>query len=281
MPQQRNGERRHGHRDWKAVHAGAQPAGVLLGHAGDQVGGARQRQRGREAVDDRDDLALESERLQRVVDGAAVETAARDGDVPALRVACGRHLALAQRMPAAHDADEAVAQQRLRAHLRTGRGRDHTGFQIHGAVAQQRAVLVELAEEAQPHAGRLLGDPRDEGGAEVLDEALAGAQRERAHQSLEVELLRGTQDRGGLLHELAHRLAQRECAGRGHETAAGPHQQRIAGGLAQARQRAAHRGRTQPQPPRGARDAALREQHVERHQQVEVGGGHPVTIARS
>ena len=50
---------------------------------------------------------------------------------------------------------------------------------------------------------------------------------------------------------------------------------------AQARQRTAHRGRAQSQPPRGTRDAALREQHVERHQQIEVGAGHPGTIART
>ena len=83
----------------------------------------------------------------------------------------------------------------------------------------------------------------------------------------------GAQDRLGVLHELGHPLAQLERPRRRHQAAPGPHQQRVAGRLAQARQRAAHGGGAQPEPAGRARDAALVEQDVEGREQVEVGAG--------
>jgi hypothetical protein len=50
----------------------------------------------------------------------------------------------------------------------------------------------------------------------------------------------------------------------------GPHEERVAEGIAQPGERAAHRGLGQRQPRRGAGDAALIEQGVERAEQVQV-----------
>ena len=59
VPEQRTVISGSGDRKREAVHPGAQVSGVSLGDAGDQVGGPRQRQRGREAADDGDDLPLQ------------------------------------------------------------------------------------------------------------------------------------------------------------------------------------------------------------------------------
>ena len=73
-----------------------------FGHAGDQIGGARQRQRGGEAADDGDDLAFQSERIQGFIDRSPFETASRDQNVPAGRIASGRGPALgSERAPCA------------------------------------------------------------------------------------------------------------------------------------------------------------------------------------
>ena len=171
----------------------AQVAGVPLGNAGDQVGGAGQRQRGREAADDRDDLALQPERLQRVVDRPLLEPAPRDADVPAGRIARGR-----DPRPGSSGCPVRTTPTKRSRNSACARSSgpvvfaDDAGLQVDGAVAQRRAVLVGLLHEAQPHAGRLRADARDQGRAEVLHEALAGAQRERAD-----ELLRGRASRRG------------------------------------------------------------------------------------
>ena len=73
MPEQGDRDLRDGERKRKAVHPGAQVAGVALGHGRDQVGAARERQRFREAADDGDDLPFQPERLQRVIDQPLVE----------------------------------------------------------------------------------------------------------------------------------------------------------------------------------------------------------------
>src|SRR5712675_2106393 len=279
VPEQRNRDLGEGDRKRKTVHAGAQASGVPFGNAGDQVGGAGQGQRGRKAADDRDDLAFQPETIQGLVDRSLVETAPRHEDVPAGCITGGRHLAPAERVPPSHDADETVEEQALRTHLRAGRLSHDAGFEIDGRVAQRRAVLVRLLHEAQPHAGSLPADAGDQAAAEALHKAFAGPQGERPDQPTEVELFGRAQDRVSVLHEPTDSLAQRERAGCGDEAASGPDQERIARGLAQSRQRPAHRRRAEPQPLGCARHAAFREQHIEGDQQVEIGGRHPSTLA--
>ncbi len=108
------------------------------------------------------------------IDRPLVQTPPRDEDMPAGRIARGRDLAPAQRVPLSHDADEAVAEQGLRPHLRTHRLAHDARFQIDGAIAKRRAVLVRLGHEAQPHAGRLPAGAGNEVRSEILHEAFAG-----------------------------------------------------------------------------------------------------------
>ena len=64
------------------MHSGAQFAGVSFGNAGDEIGGPGQRQRCREATDDRGNLAFQSVRRHGVIDGALAHASPRDTDVP-------------------------------------------------------------------------------------------------------------------------------------------------------------------------------------------------------
>ena len=89
----------------------------------------------------------------------------------------------------AHHANETVAEQCLRTHLRTRCLPHNAGFEIDGAVAKWRAVLIRLRHETQPHAGSFLADARNEVRSEVLHKAFAGPQREGSDELFEAELL--------------------------------------------------------------------------------------------
>jgi hypothetical protein len=93
----------------------------------------------------------------------------------------------------------------------------------------------------KPYAKRLLADARDQLRPEVLHKALAGVQRERSDQPLEVELLSRTEYGFYILNEPADLLAQLERSGCRNQTTSGSDQQRVSGRLAQAGQSAAHR----------------------------------------
>src|SRR3546814_17537029 len=90
-----------------------------FGNAGDQIGGPSQRQRGRKAADDRDDLPFQPERLQGFVDRSRVEALPRDEAVPPRRITGGRAVTLVQPVPPSNDATEALSQKSLHPHLRT------------------------------------------------------------------------------------------------------------------------------------------------------------------
>ena len=164
-----------------------------------EVRAAGETDRGREAPDDRDDLTLEAERPEGVVDRPLREPLARHGDVPALEVASARHLGPGERMAGAHDADEAVAKERLGAQLGPGRRLDDPGLEVDGPLAQRRGLLVGLGHETQAHMGRLGADARDQLRAEVLDEALARAQGE------------GPAERGEVGRPAGRRTASASC----------------------------------------------------------------------
>ncbi|MNN35854.1 hypothetical protein D3C81_1497200 [compost metagenome] len=110
----------------------------------------------------------------------------------------------------------------------------------------------------------------DQWWSEIFHEAIAGAQGEGARQLIEVQCLGGAQDGFGILHQRADPFTQFQCPGRGNQSAPGPHQQRIARGFAQPRQRPAHGRRAQAQTLRGAGHAAFFEQHVQGDQQIQV-----------
>ena len=63
------------------------------------------------------------------------------------------------------------------------------------------------------------------------------------------------------------------------DAAAGPDQQRIAGGLAKSRQHPAGRRRAELQPRRRPGDTAFTEQRIERDEQVEIRDRHALMIA--
>ncbi len=111
--------------------------------------------------------------------------------MPALGIAPRGDRAIAQGMPAAHDAQQPVGEQGLAAHLGAQRGLDDPGFQVHPAVTQRGAVLVRLLQEVQPHALSLLGDRGEQRGAEAFDEAVAGPQGEGSCQAWQIERLVG------------------------------------------------------------------------------------------
>src|SRR4030095_6006438 len=140
------------------MHSGAQVSGMSFVNTGDQVGGPSERQCGRKATDDRDDLPFQPEWFQGFINRSPFETPSRYADVPAGGITGGRDLALAQRVPHSHDANETVSEQCLRSHLRSRRLPHDASFQIDGPVAKWRAVFVGLLYEAQPHAGRFLAD---------------------------------------------------------------------------------------------------------------------------
>jgi hypothetical protein len=52
MPEQRDRDLRYRKREGKTVHSAAQLSSVAFGNAGDQIGGARERERRRKAADD-------------------------------------------------------------------------------------------------------------------------------------------------------------------------------------------------------------------------------------
>jgi hypothetical protein len=76
------------------------------------------------------------------------------------------------------------------------------------------------------------------------------------------------------MHHVAYALAQGFRAGCQHHLAPGAHQQLVAGGLAQARERAAHGRGAQAQAARGPGHAGFGDEGIERDEQVEVGIGH-------
>src|SRR4051812_43606407 len=111
VPEQGNRDLRRGDRKGKTMHAGAQGSGVSFGNTGDQVGGPSESQRGRKSTDGRNDLPFQPERLQGFINRSLVEIPPRDTDVPAGRITGGRDLALAQRVPQSHNANETISEQ--------------------------------------------------------------------------------------------------------------------------------------------------------------------------
>jgi len=260
------------------MHSGAQDSGMAFGHAGDQIGGPRQRQSGRKSPDDGDEFSLQPEWFQGFVNRSGFESSARDADVLPGGVTGGRDPALAERMTCSHRANVTIAEQGLHAQFWSGRLFHHTGFQMDNPVAEGRAVFVGLRHKTQSHAGRGRVDARDEFRPEVFHKAFAGPQREGAVELFEIEFLHGTKHRAAIFHELPDPLAEFERAGSGHEIASSPDQQRIAGGLTQSRQRPTHGRRTEPQTSGRACDAAFRQQDIQGDQQVKIGLQHATSV---
>lgn len=139
--------------------------------------------------------------------------------------------------------------------------------------------LVRLLHETQAHAGRFRAQTGKEGGPEILDKAIAGAQGKGPYQPLDLEFSLRTQDGFRFLHQPADPLAQFERPRRGNEAAPGSNEKRVARRLTQPLERPAHGRGAQAQPLRGARDAAFGEQHVQGDEEVEIGLRHEWIVA--
>ena len=201
--------------------------------------------------------------------------------MPAGRIAARRDLALASAVPLAHDADEAVAEQApARAppgpsSCRRRRFPDRRCRRAAACCPCRASARSAAARRAPPgRRARCRAGPKFS-----TKPSLVRSVKVRT-SCLRSSVSAGRSTASRVLHELADPLAQLERARRRHQAAPGPDQQRIAGRLAQSRQRPAHRRRAQPQPLRRARHAALGEQHVEGDQQVEIGCRHAPTIAQ-
>lgn len=280
VPEKRHCDLGYGDRQGKIKHPGPQGLSMAFGNGSDQVGGACQSQRRREPSDDGGDLPRQPRSLQGFVDWSPVEPSPRDEDMPASGIAGRSDVPLAERMTSPHHADEAVAEQTLRTHLRTRSLPDDPCLQIDACVTKWRAVPVRLQQEAQTYPGRFLADPRDQARSEGLREALAGPQGERPHKPRKIEPVCRAQNRFRILHDPADPLTELDCPRRGDQTPSGPDEQGIARRLTQPRQRPAHRGRAEPQPPGRARYAAFCQKHIEGDEQVEIRVRHVPTVAR-
>ena len=252
------------------MHSGAQFPSVPLRNAGDQVGGPGKCQRGRKAIDNRDDLPLQTEQLQGFINRSLLDTATRDADMAASSVGGGSDLTSAERMSLAHHTNETVPEQRLYADLRASRLSCYRSLEIDRALAKWRAVLVGLPHEAEAHTRRLLADTTNEVRSEIFNEAVAGSDSENSNELLEVEPVCGAKNGLSVFYQLTDLLAELERAGCGNETSSGPDQQGIARRLTQPRQRPAHRRRAEPQPSTRASNTAFSEQHIKGDEQIEV-----------
>jgi hypothetical protein len=108
----------------------------------------------------------------------------------------------------------------------------------------------------------------------VLREAVARSQGERSFELMQVQFSNWPKNGRTILHELANAFAKLESARRRHQATTGAYQQRIAGDLAQARQRPARCRWTESQALRGARDVSFAQQDIEGDEQVEIRTGH-------
>ena len=188
-------------------------------------------------------------------------------------VALGRHLAVQERVPVPDHAHEAVPEQRLHPHLRSGVAQ-HADSRSTSPSRSGRTSLSGLGAKRRRTPGAVSVTAATRRAANVSTKpslARTVKVRSRAARSSRG---RGPQHGPGLLRQVLHALAQPDGVRRRHQAPAGADQQRVAGRGAQARQRAAHGRGAQAEPPRGAGHAALGQQGVERHQQVQVEIGH-------
>ncbi len=127
--------------------------------------------------------------------------------------------------------------------------------------------------EDQVHRGRVLRQPREQRRQEDESAEIRARQRERARARLGVER-RGPRE--GAAHGLQGRCQRRaELLGarRGAQPQRRAHEERIAQERAQPAQRVAGGGLAQPHPLGRPRDAALGQERLEHHQEVQIDGG--------
>ncbi len=207
----------------------------------------------------------------RVVGRPAEIAELRRDHVTAGRIARGRDSPRCkQRMPGACHGDVPVVKQHAGVQL-GGIVAAFADFQIDGAVAQRLRIAIGLRDEADAHQRRDFAECGDHRAGQHFHERCGRANGERGcvRRDVHVGGCR-PQHRARIACDRMHAVAQRGGVRCRHELAPGAHQQLIAGGDPQPRERAAHRGRAQAKPARGAGHAAFRQQHVERGDEIQV-----------
>ena len=219
-------------------------------------------------------MSLQVQPRQRSVHGPFDATAPGSDNVPERDISLRAHVAIGfEGMAMPDNRHETIAEQRLHSYLRSHVTQD-ADLEIGRPLAQRNRALLRFRGESQAHERRHRRGSSDQRGGEGFDEPIVGANREGATKAGDILWSRrGAKNRTGFMHRVLRALADLLRIGRQHHLAPGPHQQRIAGRLAQTRERPAHRRGTEPQPASGADDACVSQQRVERHQQVQVGDG--------
>src|SRR5690349_24500917 len=121
MPEQRDGELRHVHRQREAMHAAPQALRMSLRHGRDHVGLASKHDGWTESAYRHRVLSRQAELFESVIDRCHFEAAAGNQYVRSRGITLRRHLSPAQRMALANDANETVAEESLRSDLRAHR----------------------------------------------------------------------------------------------------------------------------------------------------------------
>jgi len=192
-------------------------------------------------------------------------------------VALERQSAAAQQRRRRGD-DQRLRLQRQRLQLGVARA-EVADVEVDAALAQRRRVVGRFGQQLQRGLRQPLLQRQQQRRAEDHGHALGQADDEVPRP------LRHRRDRGrrgqrvGLGQQPRHRLAQPLRARRGHQAAAGAHQQRVAQRLAQPRQRMAGGRHAQVQALGRRGHAAAGQQRVQHAQQVEVVGFHGVQLS--
>jgi hypothetical protein len=246
-------------------------AGRALGHHGDQVGALQQERRQQEALHRELDPARHAGPGQVGVDDRDRVPAHRGVDqVTEPQVRLHRHHVADLGGARPDAADPAVGEQPQAGQRHLGHDLDRLDHQVGLALAEQADRVRSARQHLDGQAGSGRGQPPHQRADEHEQAVVRAAHRERGLVGGGVESRPVVQCVLDQAERVGHRLAERFGARGRDQRQALAHQQRVAEQLAQPGERVAHPGLTQPDPFGRPGDAALGEQRVERHEEVEV-----------
>lgn len=196
-------------------------------------------------------------------------------DVVEIQVALEAQRFAGARVPRAQDADDLVAEDPAAVEPRRDVARARAGDdQIDrpgGELLPGKGV--DWRDDAEAHPRCAPADAVEERPEEDELYVVGRRDHERPLRGARVEGLRVADGADDALERVAELALEGERArGRGHGGPS-PHEERVAEGRPEPGEGAADGGLTQPQALGGARDVALREQHVEDDEQVQIERG--------
>lgn len=252
------------------TEAGGRGAYGDFGDADQEIGAARELQRGRFGGRGRHHPAGEAESREGVVDRVAEVPTSRDGDVFGGGVPLGGDGSGAgEGVSPPHDGDEAGLAHLLGADVGCARTVG-VRLQIDLAMPQLGGVDARFRDEAQSHARRLSAYGREQRGATHGDQGIVPAECESAFQGCRIEFTARCEHAPDLVQQLVHLLPDGDRVGRRGHGAAGAHQDLVAGRAPDPAQAPAHRGGGDVQSCGRSGHAALLQQRVERGEQIQI-----------